>query len=127
MYDLTNPQKNILSIERYYSGTSLNTNCGVAQINQIVDFEKLSKAITLLIKNNSIFRLKFEDIDGTTKQWIDKPIQYTPKIHEIKNRSSLTKLENELSHKALFASEHLFEFQIFKLPNNLFTIFKFII
>lgn len=118
MYDLTTAQKNILSLEKYYSNTSLNTNCGVANINQVVDFDILSKSISLLIKNNSIFQFKFKDIDDITKQYISNSINYTPKIHSINDKADLIKIKNELSHKALYNSENLFEFEIYKLPNN---------
>lgn len=118
MYNLTTSQKNILNIEKYYSNTSLNTNCGVANINQEINFELLAKSISLLIKNNPIFRLKFKDINNTTKQYIGDPIHYSPKIHFVSNESELKKIENELSHRALYNSEHLFEFEIYRLPNK---------
>lgn len=118
VYDLTTSQKNILSMEKFYSNTSLNTNCGVASINQVIDFNLLSKAISLTIKNNLIFRIKFKDIDNITKQYVDEPIDYTPKIHIVANQKELLNLENDLSHKSLFNSERLFEFEIYKLPNN---------
>ena len=118
MYDLTNPQKNILSIEKYYSNTAVNTNCGVAEIKEIVDFDKLSQAITLVIKNNPIFNLKFDIIDGNMKQFFSEPISYIPKINELKNESELLNLEKELGRTALFNATYMFNFEIFKFPNQ---------
>lgn len=119
LYELTNPQKNILSMEKFYGNTSLNTNCGVANINQVVDFEKLSKSIKLLVKNNPIFRLKFKEINNTTQQFFDDVAQdYIAKIVDVENKKELQILENKLSHTALFNSKKLFNFTIYRLPNN---------
>ncbi len=118
LYDLTSPQKNILSIEKYYNNTSINTNCGVAEINQKVDFKKLSEAVTLLIKNNSIFRLKFDQTDTVMRQYFDESFSYSPKIFEITNKKDLVELKKTYSHKALFNAKHLFEFAIYRLPNE---------
>ena len=41
LLNLTNPQKNIWYLEKFYSNSSLNTICGTAFINEITDFSLL--------------------------------------------------------------------------------------
>ena len=38
VYELTNPQKSIWSIEQFYKGTSVNSICGTVIFDEIVDF-----------------------------------------------------------------------------------------
>lgn len=39
VYELTNPQKSIWYTEQFYKGSSVNTICGTAYINEVVDFK----------------------------------------------------------------------------------------
>ena len=119
LYDLTNPQKNILSMENYYNNTSLNTNCGVANIHQVIDFENLSKSISLLINQHSIFRLKFKKNKNSYQQYFDESIpEYCPKIIDIQNKQELEKIKSKYSHLSLFSNDKLYEFAIYRLPNR---------
>ena len=36
VYELTNPQKSIWYTEQFYKGSSVNTICGTAYINEVV-------------------------------------------------------------------------------------------
>ena len=47
-YNLSNPQKSLLLTENYYQGTNINNICGTAIIDDVLDFEKLEKAINEL-------------------------------------------------------------------------------
>lgn len=58
LYDLTNPQKSIWLTEQFYRGTSINVICGTVLIDDIVNFDVLSKAINIFLKDNDSFRIK---------------------------------------------------------------------
>ena len=40
VYGLTNPQKNIWYLEKFYNNSSLNTICGTAFVNEVTDYER---------------------------------------------------------------------------------------
>ena len=75
-YNLSNPQKSLLLTENYYQGTNINNICGTAIIDDILDFEKLEKAINELIEKNDSFRIKLDKKDGTYIQSI-KEYEFT--------------------------------------------------
>ena len=71
LYDLTNPQKSIWLTEQYYKGSSINNVCGTVLIDDIVNFDILSKAINVFLRDNDSFRIHLLiDNDGNVKQKI---------------------------------------------------------
>ena len=70
LYDLTNPQKSIWLTEQFYRVTSINVICGTVLIDDIVNFDVLSKAINIFLKDNDSFRIKLcLDDNGEVKQF----------------------------------------------------------
>ena len=60
MEELTNSQKSIWVTEQYYKGSTVNSICGTAVIEEKVDFEKLKKSIQIVYKMHDNFKLRFK-------------------------------------------------------------------
>ena len=117
-YELTNPQKNILSLDQYYNDTSVNTICGYMNIENEVDFSLLTQSIKLLIDNNDAFRTTFCSNGNDYHQYFTSDIDdYNIRIVNVKDEKSLEKLKNKCASQAL-SLQNLFEFVIYKFPNN---------
>ena len=59
-FNLTSPQKAILSMEQFYPNTSMNTITGKISIHDKVDFSLLQKAILLFVENTNNIRFRFQ-------------------------------------------------------------------
>ena len=69
VYELTNPQKSIWYTEQFYKGSSVNTICVIAYINEVVDFKLLKQAIKNVIENNPNFNIRFSIENKIPKQY----------------------------------------------------------
>ena len=68
MKELTYSQKSIWVTEQYYKGSSVNSICGTAIINEKVDFEKLKESIQIVCKKHDNFWLEFKLNNGNVEQ-----------------------------------------------------------
>lgn len=119
MYDLTNPQKSIYYSEQFFKGTSISNISGTVKIDEKVNFEALSKAVNLVIKNNDALRTVIELVNNEPKQEIIKYEEYSVEIVEVKNNKELDILINKLVRKPFIIGEKkLFRFTMFKFPNG---------
>jgi len=118
-YELTNPQKNIWVTEQYYNNTNINNICGSAHINQELDFDKLQEAINIVIEKNDSFNIKFYIENNVLKQYLDEYKYYEVEIVDVVNEREVHRLEKEVCNKVFnIENENLFEFKIFRFPNN---------
>ena len=118
IYDLTLPQKSILLTEQYYSNTNINNVCGSATIENKLNFDILNKAINLVIKNNDSFRLKFIKQNNVYKQFIYEYSFADIDIIDLKSKDEIPSLEKSLAKRMFNLEDKIYEFKIFKLPNN---------
>ena len=119
-YELTTPQKSIYLLEKFYSGTNLNNICGTSIVHSKLDFDTLKKAINIVIKNNNSFTLHFVLENNTVKQYLTNYTYIDVEIVDIPDESHIQDIENAVLKKKfdIFSSENLYEFKIFRLPNN---------
>ena len=98
LYDLTNPQKSIWLTEQFYRGTSINVICGTVLINDIVNFDVLSKAINIFLKDNDSFRIKLcLDENGEVKQFFQDFCEKHFDVLNVSNNIELKNLEKEIA------------------------------
>ena len=119
LYDLTNPQKNILATELYYNNTSINNVGGTVYLKAKLHFDILQKAVANVLKNNDNFHTRITKEKNEVKQYFEYD-NYIPEILNIKNLHELHRIESDLCLKTfdLFSENRLFETKIFKLPNG---------
>ena len=118
IYSLTLPQKSILLTEQYYSNTNINNICGSATIENELNFEILNQAINLVIKNNDSFRLKFIKQNNIYKQFIYEYSFANIDIIDLNSKDEISALEKSLAKKMFNLENKVYEFKIFRLPNN---------
>ena len=118
VYELTNPQKSIWSIEQFYKGTSVNSICGTVIFDEIVDFDKLKSSIKHVGLNNKNFGLNFVVENNIPKQFFTD-IDFEIETIELKNRDDLDSFRDEILSKPIdVQGKQLFNFYVFKFSNN---------
>lgn len=120
VYNLTNPQKNIWNIEKYYSGTSINNVGGSVYFKCPMDISVLQQAVANVIANVDIFKLNFK-IEGENiiQFFTDSQEQYIPEIIELNSLSQLYPIEEQMCQTPFaFESNNLFNCKIFKFSDN---------
>lgn len=120
LYDLTNPQKSIWLTEQFYKGSSVNNICGTVLIDDVIDFDKFSLAINILIRDNDAFRIRLLiDSNGDVKQYFADYTESTFVIHDILNYDELATLETRMATTPFNIIENdLYNFQLFKFPDG---------
>lgn len=119
IYELTNPQKNILNIEKFYSKTSINNICGTAIINEVVDIDALKQSILMLIQKHNNFRLKFFNDNGVVRQYLSDSLPNNIDVIEVDSISDIDRYRKQIVSKPFELNNNfLFNFYIFKLPNK---------
>ena len=71
LYDLTYPQKSIVSTENYYDDPHISTIVGIEVIKSAIDFKLLKRAIHICVSNHDIFSIRFTKEDNEIKQYFD--------------------------------------------------------
>lgn len=121
-YQLTNSQRSIYLLENYYSNTNLNNICGTCIIQEKINFDILKKSISIIIKNNNCFKLNFTIENNNVVQYINpkKTTNQNFTIIDINTEEQIQSVENQAlkKHFDIFSENDLFEFIIFRLPNN---------
>lgn len=119
-YDFTYSQKSIWDEENFFKKSPLNNIAGFLVINEEVDFKKLKKSILRFIKNNDNCRIKLKQVDDLScVQYFEPFYDQDIEILELPDASAAKNLVKALVNIPfrLFDS-YLFEFKIFKFPNN---------
>ena len=107
LYDLTNPQKSIWLTEQYYKGSSINNVCGTVLIDDIVNFDILSKAINVFLRDNDSFRIHLLiDNDGNVKQKIVEYSEQDFVVTNIEDNDDLLLFESKLARTPFDIIEH---------------------
>ena len=118
VYELTNPQKSIWYTEQFYKGSSVNTICGTAYINEVVDFKLLKQAIKNVIENNPNFNIRFSIENKIPKQYFST-VTYNIEMISLSSEKDLEDFRKSLI-KEPFCVENssLYNFYIFQFPNK---------
>ena len=69
-YPLSNPQKSIWYMEKFFPGTNIAGISATLRLRAPVDFDLLEQAINLTIENNDAIRFQFTTKDGEPVQYI---------------------------------------------------------
>lgn len=119
MGNLTNSQKSIWVTEQYYKGSSINSICGSAIIEEQIDFEKLKKAVEIVCQKHDNFRLQIEVEDGEVKQVLSEKKETKIDTIVVATPEELKK-ETEKIVRTPFRLENseLYKFYIFKFQNG---------
>lgn len=78
---------------------------GTVKIDKKVNFEALSKAVNLVIKNNDALRTVIELVNNEPKQKFMKYEEYNVEIVEVKDNKELDILINKIVRKPFISGE----------------------
>ncbi|MDD2376332.1 MAG: condensation domain-containing protein [Clostridia bacterium] len=120
-YNLTLPQKNIYMVEKFESGTPLNTIGGTINMKSNFDEIICNKILNKLIENNDALRIKIYEEKNKIFQTVSKY-----KFEDVEYIDMSTKTNKETQkymydniHKPFnFIDSNLYEFKIIKLKDN---------
>ena len=76
-FELTPPQKNIDSLNSFYSGTSVTVICGAVIFGTALDRDTLVSAVNCVIKRHQAFFLRFGTAGGRTVQYLSDELPET--------------------------------------------------
>lgn len=119
MYELTKPQQSIWVTEQYCKGTPIGNICGSVTIQEVIDFNKLNKAINMFIEKNDSFRTKLTYIDDNIMQYFAEHKPLNIDIVNVNNDEDVKNLENNMvSIPFQLTDTLLFKFNMFKFNDN---------
>ncbi len=114
LFDLTTPQKAIITMEQFYPGTSMNNIVGKITIHEKVDFAELKKAIRIFVKNTDNIRYQLHIDQDIIKQY--KKEYETFKIdHVVLNSQNSEEICTRIARTP---------FELFDMPLYRFTTFE---
>lgn len=71
-YNLTTPQSNIWSLQKYYEDTAIANLCGAVFYSDKRDTELLKKAVNQVVEKQTALRLHYVEKNGAVKQYVIK-------------------------------------------------------
>ena len=117
MEKLTNSQKSIWVTEQFYRGSSVNTICGSAIIDEKIDFENLEKSIQIVCKKHDNFKLRLKIKDGEVYQDIVEENTYVETI-KVTDEKEFENFRKRTIKVPIDLNSQLFKFYIFKFENG---------
>lgn len=118
MYDLTAPQKSILLTEQYFKGSCVNNVCGTAIIDEKIDFDLLEKAVNLVVKNNSSFRIRLILENNEVRQYVSEYEPFRVPTIDVETVEDVSKIENDLMAQVFDIYSNLCAFRLFRFPDG---------
>lgn len=109
LFDLTTPQKAIITMEQFYPGTSMNNIVGKITIHEKVNFAGLNKAIHIFVKNTDNIRYRFRMDQDNVKQY---KTEYEP--FKIEHITLNTQNEEEECNKIARTPFELYDMPLFR-------------
>ena len=119
-YNFTYSQNAIWDEECFFKKSPLNNITAFLMIDEDVDFKKLKKAILKFIKNNDSFMIKLKKLDeNKVVQYFDNFYNQDIELIELPNMDAVNNLATTMANIPFeLIDSFLFEFKMFKLPNN---------
>lgn len=118
-YGLTGPQKNIWNTELFYNNSNINSVCGTAIINEIVDFDLLKKAINIIVEQNDALRTRIILQNNIPVQFFSDYVPFDIEIIDVSNKNDISKVEQEIVNKRFnILSSNLFIAALLRFPDG---------
>ena len=119
LYNLSAPQKSILLTEQFYTGSSINNIGGGIIVHEALDFDLFKKAIQNFVKYNDSFRIRLKQTSDGVKQYFEDFSEFDIKIVDLESEDEVAALDQKILYQPInIFEERLFEFTIFRFPNN---------
>jgi len=118
-YNLAASQKLLLYFQLLNRKTSYGNICGSLTIQEKVDFEKLKKAINLIVEKNDSMRTRLCFTVFGFKQYFEDFKEFDIEIINVKTDDDVKKIEDIISHEVFsMLNSPLFKVIFFKYPDG---------
>ena len=126
-YKLTNPQKSIWNVEKFFEGTPINNICASITILDNFDEKILEKAIRDTVNENNSFQIRITIQNNLPVQYFSEPDSFDIEVIHLKRDSEFEKIKEDLTNYQFhLLNSNLFCFKILKFPDGhgmfLFTV-----
>lgn len=119
LYNLSNPQYGIWLTEQFFQNTSIGNISGTIVIDNVVDFEKLEKALNIYVQRNDSIRLHFVILDDAkVKQYISDFSPFSISVIDIDKESFNTVTSKNATERFFLTDSNLYKFSLFRFPDN---------
>lgn len=123
LFFLTNPQKSIWNMEKFFEGTNINNICASMTILDKTQVNYFKEAVQNVVKNNDAFRIRILIENNSPVQYIS---EYKPfDIEEIdlnSDNEADSVLKTMINHKFNIIDSNLFLFKILKFKDGHATL-----
>ena len=117
-YDLTYPQRSIITTEQYYENPHISAISGYTVYKSTVDIGLLKKAIEVFLSNHDAYNIKFSKVNNEIKQYIDTQAKPEVKHSKFANIEAVKEFISSVSFTLL--DSQLYYFTTFETDNNEF-------
>lgn len=115
-YNLTNQQKALYNIDKVYKNSKINNISFWLEINHVINFELLTKAINVIVEKNDNFRFQFVEENGEIYQYAR---EYTYQNFEILDVANSKELEQKIKEYTFdLENDNLCVFTLFRYPDG---------
>ena len=119
LYNLTNPQKSIWNMEKFFECTNINNICASITILDQLDTDLLKKAIYNTVVKNDSFRIKIVIKNNVPMQYISEFNPFQIEIFNLENNTELEEIKEKLiNYKFNILDSNLFCFKIVKFEDG---------
>ena len=124
IYELTNPQKNILQMDQVNNKcSSVSHILSVMKLNSVLDTKILKKTIETIIERNDSFHIHFKrNKDGSYSQFFADPEKPIINIHKI-NNENISPIKEFYKNFELSLVQ-LFAFGLVFTPTHTYVFYK---
>lgn len=118
-YSLTASQKLLLYFQLLNRKKSDGNICGSFTIQQKVDFEKLKKAVNLVVEKNDNLRTRICFSGMSFKQYFKEYEAFDIEIIDVKTDDDVKKIENKINHEVFsMLNKSLFKIKFFRYKDG---------
>lgn len=118
-YSLTASQKLLLYFQLLNRKKSDGNICGSFTIQQKVDFEKLKKAVNLVVEKNDNLRTRICFSGMSFKQYFKEYEEFDIEIIDVKTDDDVKKIENKMNHEVFsMLNKPLFKIKFFRFEDG---------
>ncbi len=119
LFKLSNSQKNIWYIEKFYKNTSINNIVGYLKIDKNADLIALEKAINLLVQNHDSFRLCFQSTEDGPVQYVLPYTYFNIDVITLRGQNDLKNFEKSFPKEPIMQEESLlFTTRLLRFKNS---------
>ncbi len=123
MYKLTNPQRSIWLMEKFYNDTTVNNICVSGTIYENINIELLKKAVNETVRQNDAFRIRIVVENDVPMQYISEYKEFDMDVVTVSDEEEVKLIEQEeVKYKFDIINSDLYKFKLVRFGSNFATV-----